>query len=151
MNRALQKTIFVACRELGLDDQARRDLQVVTCGKASMRDMTDADMKAVIDRLKADGFQVSVTQSKRHKPAPRSDLRLVHVLWRKLGAAGVLDRPDRAGLNAFIRSRFEAAWGSVPADVDMLRDHDQIAAVVRALKDWGKRADIDFDWDAHKR
>jgi hypothetical protein len=151
MNRTLQKTIFVACRELGLDDQARRDLQTVTCGKDSMKDMTDADMQAVIDRLKADGFQVTGAHAKRRKAAPRSDLRLVHVLWRKLGEAGVLDRPDRAGLNTFIRSQFGASWGSVPADIDMLRDHDQIAAVIRALKAWGKRAGIDFDWEAHKR
>lgn len=146
MNRALQKTIFVACRELGLDDQARRDLQVVTCGKESMKDMTDADMKAVIDRLKSDGFQITQTRAKRQPAAPRSDLRLVHVLWRKLGDAGALERPGRDGLNAFIRSQFETTWGSVPVDVDALRDHDKIAAVIRALKSWGKRANIDFNW-----
>ncbi len=70
------------------------------------------------------------------KPAPRADLRLIHMLWFKLGQAGQLDRPDRAGLNAFIRSRFGAAWGAAPADIDMLRDHNQIEAVIRALKSW---------------
>ena len=72
----------------------------------------------------------------------------MHVLWRKLGDAGALERPNRAGLNTFIRSQFETKWGSVPADVDMLRDPQKIEAVIAALKAWGKRVGIDFDWNA---
>ena len=131
MTRALQKLVHVACRELRIDAEARRDLQLAVTGKASMADMTEADLTKLMDRLKADGFKVSL---KPRKAAPRPDLRLIHVLWSKLGQKGALDRPDRAGLNAFIRSRFEATWSSVPADVDMLHDHKQIDAVVQALK-----------------
>ena len=144
--RALQKTIFAACRQLGLDNAARRDLQLQVCGKASMSDMTDDDMRAVLDRLRNDGYSSGVPGPKRYPPAPRADLRLVHVLWKALKDAGELDRPSRDGLNAFIRSRFEDAWGVVPADVDMLRDADKIAAVIRALKAWIKRKSVPFDW-----
>lgn len=146
MTRALQQKIHVACRQLGLDSDARRDLQLAATGKASMRDMTEADLTLVIDRLKANGFVDAKPTKAKHKPAPRADLRLIHVLWTKLGEAGALERPGRAGLNAFIRSRFETKWASVPADVDMLRDHMQIEAVINALVSWGKRAGIDFDW-----
>ena len=145
MSRAAQRTIFAACRELGLDDEARRDLQLEVCGKTSMRDMSDDDLKAVLSRLKKDGFK-QVSKGRKHKAAPRADLRLVHVLWRKLGEVGALERPGRDGLNAFIRSQFGETWKSVPADVDMLRDPAQIEAVVAALKAWGKRAGIEFDW-----
>ena len=31
------KTIHVACRALGLDDDSRRDLQLLVTGKASLR------------------------------------------------------------------------------------------------------------------
>ncbi|MFN3662349.1 gp16 family protein [Yoonia sp.] len=151
MNRSLQRMIHVGCRQLGLDVQARRDLQAVVCGKQSMSDMTEAELTAMLDRLKADGFQPATKSTQRRPAAPRGDLRLIHVLWRKLGDAGALERPDRAGLNTFIRSNFERSWGSVPADVDMMRDHDKIAAVIKALSDWGKRAKIDFDWGAHKK
>jgi len=144
MTRSLQKLIHVGCRELGLDADARHDLQLAVCGKASMSDMTEAELKRVLDRLKNSGFKVS---SKVRRPAaPRADLRLIHVLWKKLGDAGALERPGRAGLNAFIRARFGDTWQSVPADVDMLRDHGQIEAVVAALKAWGKRTGVDFDW-----
>ena len=146
MTRALQKTIHVACRELGLDNDARRDLQLAATGKASMRDMDEGDLKLVITRLKEAGFKDNRRRPTKHKAAPRADLRLVHVLWKKLGDAGHLDRPGRAGLNAFIRSQFGETWQSVPADVDMLRDWKQIDAVINALVSWGKRAGIDFDW-----
>ncbi|WP_322895199.1 MULTISPECIES: regulatory protein GemA [unclassified Yoonia] len=151
MNRSLQRMIHVGCRQLGLDVQARRDLQVVVCGKTSMADMTEAELTTMLDRLKADGFQPTTKSANRRAAATRGDLRLIHVLWRKLGDAGALERPDRAGLNTFIRANFERSWGSVPADVDMMRDHEKIAAVIKALSDWGKRVSIDFDWGAHKK
>ncbi len=146
MTRALQKLIHVGCRELGMDQDARRALQVAVVGKGSLSDMTEAELTKVVARLKSDGFKPALKRHK-HRPAPRSDLKLVHVLWRKLGEAGALERPDREGLNAFVRSQFGETWGSVPADIDMLRDADQINAVIRSLKAWGKRAEIDFDWD----
>jgi phage gp16-like protein len=137
--------IHVACKELGLDADARRDLQLRVVGKSSLSDMTSGELTAVVDELKRLGFKPRQKGGKR-PAAPRADLRLIHVLWRKLGEAGVLEKPGRDGLNAFIRSRFESTWGSVPADVDMLRDHMQIDDVVQSLKSWGQRADIDFDW-----
>jgi phage gp16-like protein len=143
-DRNLQRMIHAGCRQLGLDAEARRALQQQVTGKASMSEMTAAELRLVVDRLKKDGFEAK--GGGRRKPAPRADLRLIHVLWRKLGEAGALERPDRAGLNAFIRTRFEARWGAVPADVDMLRDWHQIDAVLQALIAWGKRAEIDFDW-----
>jgi hypothetical protein len=147
VDRALQRKIHVACRQLGLDAAARHDVQLAACGKASMSDMNDADLHLVISHLKERGFKPTSpnkTGRKFHKAAPRSELRLVHVLWRLLGEAGVLDKPDRAGLNAFIRSQFESKWKSVPLDVDMLRDDKQINAVVRALKSWCQRAGIEL-------
>jgi len=151
MTRRLQQLIHVGCRDLNLDQDARRDLQLAVCGKPSMSDMNDAELKQVLDRLKADGFKPVLKGRKTHKTAPRADLRMIHVLWRKLGEARALRDPRRAGLNRFIRSRFEKVWGSVPADVDMLRDWHKIDQVIQALKSWGKRQDIDFDWESHQR
>ncbi|MDJ0628559.1 MAG: regulatory protein GemA [Rhodobacter sp.] len=146
MSRAhLRRLIFAGCRELGLGDDERRALQHLTVGKDSLADMSTPEMSKVVGALKSRGFEPKSGQGGKHgrrKPAPRADLRLIHVLWSKLGQAGRLDRPDRAGLNAFIRSRFGAAWGAVPADIDMLRDHGQIEAVIRALKSWCEREGI---------
>jgi phage gp16-like protein len=139
MSSTMKRMIHVACRELGLDGEARRDLQLAVTGKASMTDMSDADLKLLLDRLKADGFKAA---PKARKTAPRADLRYVHVLWGLLAKKGVLKKPGRAGLNAFVRSRFEGKWQSVPLDIDMLLDAGQINDVTRALKDWCEREHI---------
>lgn len=139
-----QKTIFVACRQLGIDDDARRDLQLLTTGKESLSNMTSDEKLQVLGALKAKGFKTGFKggQKPRHARAPRADLRYVHALWGNLGRAGVLDRPNRAGLNAFIRSQFESKWQSVPIDIDKMTDPKQINAVVQSLKSMCKRNDV---------
>lgn len=146
MSQALQRKIHVACKQLGLDNEARRSLQLVTTGKESLRDMTDAEQLQVIERLKASGFQDAKGNAPRQKKAKRADVRMIHVLWAKLGETGTLRDPSRKGLNAFIQKRFGENWGTVPADVDMLNDHLQIDDVIQALKVWAKRAGADFDF-----
>lgn len=142
--RKLQQQIHVACRQLGLDTDARRVIQLAACGKASMKDMTETDLVLVIDHLKEHGWQPGFKRGskRKFKPAGRADLRLVHVLWRELGKSGVLREPGRTGLNKFIRHRFEGTWQSVPIDVDALRDHRQISQVINALKDWCQREGV---------
>jgi len=58
MSRALQQKIHVGCRQLGLDADARRDLQLVVTGKASMSDMSDTELKSVLKRLEKEGFKI---------------------------------------------------------------------------------------------
>ncbi|MGK7664237.1 MULTISPECIES: gp16 family protein [unclassified Marinovum] len=146
--KSLQKMIHVGCKQLGIDNETRRDLQFRVTGKASMSGMSEADLRRVVAALKQQGFKPFGNSYRGHrrdkgKPAaPRSDLRYVHVLWRLLGQAGVVTRPGRDGLNAFIRARYEGKWEFVPIDVDALRDPSQISDVIRALKDWCRRAGV---------
>ncbi|HBD89581.1 MAG TPA: regulatory protein GemA [Gemmobacter sp.] len=141
---SLKRMIHLGCKQIGLDDDMRHDLQLVATGKASMADMSEAELQKVVSALRQRGFKPGFKGASkgRRAPAPRADLRFVHVLWAQLGKAGALTRPDRAGLNAFVRSRFEGKWQSVPIDIDALRDAGQINDVVRALKDMCKRAKV---------
>jgi phage gp16-like protein len=144
---ALLKTIHVGCRQLGLDEDTRRDLQLVATGKASLKEMTPAEQQLVLDALKERGFKpgpASTGKKSFRRPATRGDVRFCHVLWAKLVKAGAVDVPGATGLNAFIRARFEKAWGAVPLDIDGLRDWQQIAAVIEALKGMCKRAGVDI-------
>ncbi|TKA96888.1 regulatory protein GemA [Cereibacter changlensis] len=143
--RALQRLIHVGCRELGLDADTRRDLQLVATGKASMAEMSEAELAKLLEALKARGFKPGFKPgAKPPRPAaPRPDLRYIHVLWGLLGKAGALKKPGREGLNAFLRTRFEGKWGSVPIDIDALRDAGQINDVTRALKDMCRRAGVE--------
>jgi phage gp16-like protein len=143
---ALLKTIHVACRQLGLDAETRRDLQLVATGKASLKDMTASEQQLVLDALKAKGFQPNSAGTGKkgwRNPASRRDVRMCHVLWGKLVRAGAVQLPGATGLNAFIRARFEAAWGAVPIDIDSMRDWKQIAAVIEALKAMCRRSGIE--------
>lgn len=142
--RTLQRMIHVGCKQLGLDDDTRRDLQLVVTGKASMADMTDAEMLKVVEALKLRGFKTGFKgAAKAPRPvAKRADVRLIHALWGALGRAGKLKKPGREGLNAFLRSRFEQKWGAVPIDVDALTDWSQITDVIKALKDWCRREGV---------
>lgn len=142
--RDLQRMIHVGCKQLGIDQDTRRDLQLVATGKTSMSEMTEADLRIVLDALKKRGFKTGFNRASkgRRAAAPRADLRFVHVLWKLLGEAGALRKPGRDGLNAFVRSRFEGKWQSVPIDIDVLSDAGQINDVVRALKDMCRRAGV---------
>lgn len=140
------KSIHVAVRDLGMDNDTRRDLQLLVTGKDSLKAMTPAEHLAVLEALKARGFKPSAGKASRthRRPATRGDIRFCHVLWGKMVRAGAVDLPGAAGLNAFIRARFEKAWGAVPFDIDGLRDWRQIATVIEALKAMCARAGIDL-------
>lgn len=141
---ALRKTIHVACRELGLDGEMRRDLQLLVTGKESMSDMTEGELHAVLEALKNRGFKPSGGGRATRKPATRGDTRFCHVLWGKLAKARKVDLPGAAGLNAFVRERFGAAWGAAPIDIDSIHDWQKIATVLEALKAMCARAKIDI-------
>ncbi|RUS64895.1 regulatory protein GemA [Pseudorhodobacter sp. E13] len=147
MTLALKKLIHVGARELGLDADTRHDLQLVATGKASLADMTEAELEKVVAAMKARGFKPSGGRATngRRAAAPRADLRFCHLLWGKLHRAGAVDAKGAAGLNGFIRKRFGDAWGAAPLDIDQMRDWKQIATVIEALKAMCKRVGVDLD------
>lgn len=136
---SLRKKIHMGCKQLGLDSETRHDLQLVTTGKASMSDMTEADMKKVLQALVERGFKLPTYRRKR---APRPDIRYCHVLWGLLSKDGHTRIKGAKGLNAFIRSRFEGKWGHVPIDIDAMTETAEINDVIEALKAWCQREGI---------
>lgn len=145
MTRALQKLVHVACRELGLDGEVRRDLQLVVTGKASMLDMDEADLTKLVAALKERGFKPHAGKARAKRPAAkRGDVRFAHVLWGKLHKAGAVSQGGAQGLNAFIRARFEKSWGAATFDIDAMQDHRQIATLIEALKGMCARAEIEL-------
>lgn len=143
MTRALATLVHVGCRDLGIDGETRRDLQLLVTGKASMTDMTEADLAQLVTALKARGFKPHAGGTRAKRPAaPRADIRFAHVIWGKLHKAGSVDQAGAKGLNTFIRARFEAAWGAAPIDIDRMSDPRQIATILEALKAMARRAGV---------
>jgi phage gp16-like protein len=145
MTRALQKMVHVACRELGIDGETRRDLQLMVTGKASMLDMTEADLSKLVTALKEKGFKPHAGTARKQRPAAkRADVRFAHVLWGKLHAAGAVTQGGAKGLNTFTRARFEKSWGAAVFDIDTMQDHRQIATLIEALKAMCARAGVEL-------
>lgn len=145
MTRSLQKMVHVGCRELGIDGETRRDLQLMVTGKPSMLDMNEVDLAKLVTALKERGFKPHVGNSRTKRPAaPRADIRFAFVIWGKLHKAGAVDQGGAKGLNAFIRARFGKSWGADILDIDQMRDHRQIASVIEALKAMAVRAGVEL-------
>lgn len=136
----IKRMIHVGCKQLGLDNETRHDLQLMATGKASMRDMTEEDLHKVVSALKDRGFKVK--SGGRRKPAPRRGVRYCHVLWRLLHEADVVRVGGPSGLNAFVRARFERTWGHVPIDIDAMTEAREINDVIEALKEMCRRHNI---------
>lgn len=45
------RAVHAACRAQGIDDETRREIQVQTTGKASLKDMSALDLNDVLDHL----------------------------------------------------------------------------------------------------
>jgi hypothetical protein len=145
MTAALIRLVHVGARELGLDDDTRRELQVATTGKASLTAMNAPELRRVIDALKARGFKVNAPRGSGRPAAQRADIRYAHVLWRLLHEAGAVRVAGPTGLNAFIRARFEKSWGAVPIDIDAMREWSEIRDVIDALHAMCGRAGIKIE------
>lgn len=138
----LIRLVRVAARDLKLDDDTRRSLQLRVVGKESLADMTEGEMNTLVGELKRMGFK----GTGRGRPmAARADTRFAHKLWGMLFTHGKVAQRGAAGLNAFVRERFGAAWGAVPIDIDQLQDREKINDVVQALKAMCRRAGIQLE------
>ncbi len=69
-SETLRKQIFVGCRQLGMDNDTRHDLQLVATGKSSLTDMTVCELKLVVDALKSKGFVVAKTGKSKTSALP---------------------------------------------------------------------------------
>ena len=140
MSATTIRMIHVACRDLGLDQETRHELQERVTGVTSLSAMNERQLKLVVDELKAKGWKpVQKGATKKggkqfRNFASRGDIRFCHVLWGKLVEKGVFAVPGHEGLNAFARTVLEKAEGVAILDVDQLRDHKQIALLIEVLK-----------------
>lgn len=122
----LMRAVHAACRQQGLDEEARRDLQLGVVGKASMGDMDAGELARLLARLNRGG-----------RTAARPHAGKVLALWWSLHWLGAVDRPDARAVDGFVRRQ---------TGVSALRflDHRQAHAVVEALKDWAAREGVDW-------
>ena len=73
------KAIHAACRHAGIDDEARRAIQVQVTGKASLKEMSYDEVSKVLDHLnRAAGYQETAGKPKNLADDPQ--LRKIEAL-----------------------------------------------------------------------
>jgi len=134
--QALIRVVHVAKRELGLDEEAYRDVLQSATGKRSTSDMAEFELRRLLDHLKTCGFKVkSARKSARKHDVPmdqHEQSRKIRALWLQLADMGIIRDPSEAALCRWIKreTSVEAmAW----------LDVDQASRCIEKLKKWSQR------------
>ncbi len=140
---AKRRHVFAACREMGIDEETRKDLQLQATGKASSSDMNAADFDKVLAALKVKGWKPAVrgTKGKGWIDVNRADQRKVLAIWGQLAKVGVVTS-GRTAINAFLCSHtFKAKWTDAATDIAIIGP-ERCADVIEALKDIARRNQV---------
>jgi hypothetical protein len=134
------KAIHAGARELGLDDDARRALMERITGCRSAKDMTDAQMGAVLEeysRLRG-GARRAGEGRRQWRPATNPLARKVHAQWAELCRLGVVNVTGASARRQALRkwcARQLQPGDDVLVDPDLLED-GQLRVLVESLKKW---------------
>ena len=142
----LNRAVRAACKERGIDNDARKALVLQVTGKASLGDCAPDEVRAVLGRVKGAGRgRGQASAGKRHRannlsdhPAVASRQKKILALWLVIYDLAIMDDNSDAALNAFVRrhSGVDALqWLNVRQADRMI---DRIKAMIRdkAAVDW---------------
>jgi phage gp16-like protein len=123
------KLIHTAKRELGLDDDAYRDLLARETGQRSAKDLDLDQLGAVVEALRRAGFRAKPRGQALKEPQHR----LIAALWGELHAAGAVADGSARALAAFVRRQ---------TGIERLEwlPSAEAAKVAEALKAWRARS-----------
>ena len=133
--KRLRRAIFARCRERGIGDEARHDVQRRAVGKGSLTEMTAEEMRAVLRALGGSAPARSELPSGPHASKLRA-------LWISAWYLSVVRSRSDAALCAWVcrQTGLGAARWATPA---------HLGAAVEALKDWMAR-DAGVDWSPYR-
>jgi phage gp16-like protein len=125
--RKLIGAVHAAAKAHGIEDDDRRDLMQRVTGKRSLKDMSLADIGAVLDDINGAAGEARPA-AKRNSPPDALEMK-ARALWHSLGLLGGIDRPTLRALDEFTRRQ---------TGVTALRfaTPTQKNQVIEALKDW---------------
>lgn len=164
--RAMLAKINVARHQLNMVEDDYRQLLFDATGKTSLKECSEAEMDAVLTRLKGLGFKPVPKKGERSAQHPMA--RKARALWISLHQLGVVHNPSEQALEAFARRQLgcdrlvwarqsdayrliEAlkdmasrnGWSQTGASSPRELQHSLCEAILQRLKD---RAAIPADW-----
>ncbi len=138
--KRLIRFVHARARELAIDQDARRALQVRVTGHASCRDMSVAELERMAGALRRGN---GVNRNPRGDGLPDTAHRgKLWAPWLSGWHLGVVDTPTEAALAAFIKRQTgldAARWA---------RDERHTAKAIEGLKAWLAR-EAGVDWSPH--
>lgn len=143
MSVAAFKLIAVGCRELGIDDDARKEMLRSRYGVESRKDLSADQLNDLIEHLKASGFRptrAGQAQGGRKRPMSKHGyIRKLWALWGNLKRAGVLDATDTdAALVAFVNRHRKAGHMDHIDQLEWMTEAEA-SPIIEALKAWCRR------------
>lgn len=132
----LIQLIHVGKSKLGLDDELYREVLESTTGKTSSKEMTIAQLNAVLDRMKQLGFDIeSKGKTGVKNLADDSQSKLIRHLWLQLHNAGQIRNGSEQALAKFVENRVGVSA------LQFLSSH-HAGMIIDHLRQWCKRCDI---------
>lgn len=124
--RRLIIAIRAACKRQQIDDDMRKDIQGDLIGKASMSDMSLAELGRLLDHF---------NKGWKGPMGHRAHIGKVKALWWSLFWLGAIDDPGDRAISAFVERQ---------SGISSLKflDHRKAASVIEALKGWLERAGV---------
>lgn len=123
--------IHVGVRQLGLDEDAAREMYARVTGKRSLREMSEGERRRVVEHLRATGFK-AVSGASR-KPLSGRYAPILQALWISAWNLGIVRSRDDKALIAFVARQTSIAH------LSWVRDRDDAMKAIEALKSWMRR------------
>ncbi|WP_289145061.1 regulatory protein GemA [uncultured Sphingobium sp.] len=124
----LMTAIRAACKRQGVDDDMRKAIQDSVIGKASMSDMTIAELGQMLDHF---------NKGWKGPMGHRAHIGKIKALWWSLYWLGAIDEPGDHAISAFVERQ---------TGVSALKflDHQKAFSVIEALKGWLERVGVQW-------
>jgi phage gp16-like protein len=102
--RSMEGKVHVAKKEMGLDEDTYRGMMMNVTGKASLTQLSDAEVEKLIEDFKTKGWQAKPKSGAAGGVAKRADhpvARKARALWISLYQLGAIENHSEQALEAF--------------------------------------------------
>lgn len=133
------RAIYGGCKQLGIEEDDRRDLFERVTGKRSLKEMTPKEHEAVIADLRSKGFRKDFKSASNRKKLQGKYAGKLQALWIGAWNLGIVNNRSDDALTAFIKRQTKVDH------TRFLRYGDDANKAIEALKGWMAR-DGNVDW-----
>lgn len=126
--------IHLGAKQLGLDEETRREMYFTLTRKRSSKDMDHRERRLVVEHLKSRGADLGRQRSAKES----AEHGKIRALWAELHARGIVRNPSTKALLAYCSRQMQGERLDALAWVPPHR----CAPIIESLKGWLSRSDV---------